>query len=131
MNTVIGTDMASKADGLAILVVPAEYGYGKLGAHQAFPSKLMRLSSEEMGWKLAEGSYDGRDMSLMWQTKKILDTKPVSLVTKYPKKRALPLGFSHIARSVPEALARAFDEKGKDATVSVVYQQNSVYPIFG
>jgi nickel-dependent lactate racemase len=129
MNTVIGTDMASKADGRVILVVPAEYGYARPGAHQAFPPKLMRLSSEEMGWRLAEGSYDGRDMSLMWQTKKILDAKPVTLITKYSKPRALALGFAHVARSVDDALAHAFEEQGKDATVTVIYQHNSMYPI--
>jgi hypothetical protein len=89
----------------------------------------MRLSSEEMGWRLAEGSYDGRDMSLMWQTKKILDAKPVTLITKYSKPRALALGFAHVARSVDDALAHAFEEQGKDATVTVIYQHNSMYPI--
>lgn len=69
-------------------------------------------------------------MSLMWQTRKIYDEKPNIIVTKYPKKNALAIGFSDVARSVDKALAKAFKEKGKDATISVVYKHNHMYPIY-
>jgi nickel-dependent lactate racemase len=130
MYSAITPDMATKDDGLSILVVPAENGYSRPSAHQAFPPKLMRTHSDDMGWRLADGSYDGRDMSLMWQTRKIYDEKPTTIVTKYPKKSAVALGFANVARSVDKALAMAFKEKGKDATISVVYQHNHMYPIY-
>ena len=130
MYSTVVPDMVSKDDGMMILINPAENGYSRPGSHQAFPPKLMRTSSDEMGWRLAEGSYDGRDMSLMWQTKKVYDEKPTTIVTRYPKNASLALGFSNVSRSIDDALAKALEEKGKDATISVVYQHNHMYPIF-
>jgi len=130
MYTPITSDMATKDDGIIIPVVPAQNGYSRPGGHQAFPPKIMRLSSDDMGFKLAEGSYDGRDMSLMWQTKKIYEEKTTVLATKYPKEAAKAIGFKDIARSVQGALDEAFRIKGKNATVSVVYKHNHMYPIY-
>ena len=130
MYTPITSDMATKEDGIIIPVVPAQNGYSRPGSHQAFPPKIMRLSSDDMGFKLAEGSYDGRDMSLMWQTKKIYEEKTTILATKYPKEAAKAIGFGNIARSAQGALDEAFKIKGKNAMVSVVYKHNHMYPIY-
>jgi nickel-dependent lactate racemase len=130
MYTPITSDMATKEDGIIIPVVPAQNGYSRPGAHQAFPPKIMRLSSDDMGFKLAEGSYDGRDMSLMWQTKKIYEEKTTILATRYPKEAAKAIGFGNIARSAQGALDEAFKIKGKNAMVSVVYKHNHMYPFY-
>jgi len=130
MYTPITADMASKDDGIMIVAVPAQNGYSRQGGHQAFPPKLMRLSSDEMGYKLADGSYDGRDMSLMWQTKKIYEDKTAILATRYPKEAGAAIGFKNITRSVQGALDMAFEMKGKNATVAVVYKHNHMYPIY-
>jgi len=91
---------------------------------------MMRLHSDEMGWMLANGDYDGRNMSLMWQTRKIYDEKTTIIATKYSKKRALAYGFSYVERSVKAGLEKAFELKGRDATVTVVYKHNHMYPIY-
>jgi hypothetical protein len=130
MYTAVTPDMASKEDGVTVQVVPAQNGYSRPGTHQAFPPKIMKLSSDEMGWRLVEGSYDGRDMALMWQTKKIYEEKTAIIATKYPREGAIAVGFSYVTRSVKEAVSKAFELKGKDATVSVIYEHNHMYPLF-
>jgi hypothetical protein len=39
------------------------------------------------------------------------------------------IGFADVTRSVDKALSKAFAEKGKDASISVIYQHNHMYPI--
>lgn len=100
MYAALTPDMASKDDGIAIHVVDAIQGYSRQGIHQAFPPNMMKLNSEEMGWRLTLGTYDLRDMSLMWQTRKSLEVKKTFLVTRYPKEAALTYGFSYVTRTL-------------------------------
>ena len=87
--------------------------------------KIVFLSEDKV---IKELPYE--EFFLGTPVKKIIEEKKTILVSTYPKKRARALGFYHVARSIDEALATALDEKGKDATISVIYQNNHMYPIY-
>lgn len=123
-------DAATKDDGIIIKVVSAEEGFARSGAHLTFNPRLMKLPATEMERRLVNNKCNLRDMSLMWQVRKSLDQHRTFLVTKYRKQAALRYGFTYVTRSFDDALTKALDEKGRDATVDVVYDYHDVaYPI--
>lgn len=134
-------DQATKADGIQIYVASSELGYARTvkrpesamihGKHIAYNPYWMRMSASDLAWRLTgdlEGPINLRDVSLMWQTKVTLETRKCYLVTQYTNKQLmLDWGFSKVFRTLDDALADAYKEKGKDARVTVVIGGNGYY----
>lgn len=148
----LSCDMATTDDGISIIVQSAEGGFDSPGGispglnegdlalesrrkqsyvypprHVTFVQNIMQMTSDELGWMMAKGEYDLRDCSLMWQSRKTLDVKETFLVSLFPKDVALSLGFRYVTPNFDEALKKAFEEKGKDATIAVIH--GGRYPI--
>ncbi|MDQ1279907.1 MAG: lactate racemase [Thermoproteota archaeon] len=152
LQPLLAADMATKDDGISIIVQSAEGGFdsaGTLGGgftdvdltlearrkrgyvdpfrHVTNVLQYLKMTSDELGWIMAMGQYDLRDASLMWQGRKTLDSKRMFLASLFPKEVALTLGFRYVTPNFDEALKKAFEEKGKDATIAVI--QGGRYPI--
>jgi nickel-dependent lactate racemase len=120
------SDQVTKDDGIVIHVIPGENGWAAPSAHQCFTPKVMTTSSEEIARAIAgdrEIPADARDMSCAWQVKKAIEDKRTFMVTQYANKELLTdFGIRYVTNSFDEALSKAFEEKGKEATVTVLYQ---------
>jgi nickel-dependent lactate racemase len=126
------TDQATKDDGIVIQVVSGEGGWNAPTGHQTFTPALMRLSTEQMAWNVCGDMEKGvnlRDTACAWQVKKALELKKNFLVTEHENKEFLEAaGMSYVTNSFDDALAKALQEKGKDATISVLYQGGYILP---
>ena len=126
------SDQVTKDDGIAIQVVSGETGWQAVGSHETFLPSLMRMTSEEMAWRLTgdiEMGTNLRDVACAWQVRKALEEKRTFMVTEYANKDLLlGLGIKYVTNSFDEALAKALEEKGKDATITVLYQGGYILP---
>lgn len=152
MSQVLAGDMATDDDGIAIIVQSAEGGFDSPGGispgiteadlnlenrrkqgyvfpprHVTYVLNYMQMTSDELGWIMAKGEYDLRDCSLMWQARKTLDSKRTFLVSLFPRDVALSIGFRYVTPNFEEALKKAFEEQGKDASIAVIH--GGRYPI--
>ena len=116
---------ATVDSGIVILVLSALDGWSPPDPstqHSAAPD-AMRLSMEELARMLVQRDDDVRGISIMYLAKKALAARRVYLVSEgISGEDATAYGFAFSNRSFEEALARAFSELGRDATISTNIQ---------
>ncbi|MDP6824109.1 MAG: lactate racemase domain-containing protein [Dehalococcoidia bacterium] len=111
--------------GIVIMVLSAVEGWsaaGPTGQHASAPEG-MHLSLEELARMLVRRDEDVRGVSIMYLAKKALASRRMFLVSEgISEDDALAYGFAFSTRSYEEALGKAFDELGQNATISTNIQ---------
>jgi len=125
---ILAADLATKEDGIVIGVFS-----GKEGFSRGTGEDLLKIHSEELMWRLATNMKDPHEFC-DWEHRRIVDVKRTFVVSNLPPRQLKEYGIAYATDSPEEALAKAFEEKGKDATITVLVPPSNiasqyVYPI--
>lgn len=116
----LAADATTKEDGIVIGVFSCK------DSHQSGDGKdLMLTPSDQLMWRLATNMKDPHDFC-DWEHRKTLDVKNTFIVSKFGSETAQKYGAKYATNSFDEAIARAFKEKGKDATISVLIPPDNI-----
>jgi len=120
----LASDLAVKDDGIIILVASCINGWAlkeDLEMEQVPGPDLYRMSTEELAYSLVRrrGDFSVRVVSIAFPHKRVLENKRVFLVSeRISDIEAKEFGFAFSTKSFPEALSKALEEKGKNATIA-------------
>jgi hypothetical protein len=125
---VLAADLATKEDGIVIGVFSGKDGFAR-GAGE----DLLKIPSEELTWRLTTNMKDPHEFC-DWEHRRTVDLKKTFVVSKLPREQLKQYGVAYATDSPEDALAKAFEEKGKDATISVLVPPSNIasqyiYPI--
>ncbi len=125
--TLDSAELATKPDGVIILIASAAGGYAPAGggwpynAHQT-SQELMKQSSPEIARAMIESRGNLRSASMVFAAKRVLEQRKVFLVCEgIEPGEAKALGFAGCFRSFDAALAEAWALKGRAASIATCF----------
>jgi len=119
--------LATKADGVIILVASAVGGYardegGLPYSEQLTSRQLLQLPSQDIAREMIGSRGNLRTASILFAAKRVLEQRTVILVSEgIEPAEARALGFADSVRTVDAALERARVIKGTDATIATCF----------
>lgn len=122
--SITAADLATHPDGIIIACLSATDGYAN-GDGLPYNDRqrgrdVLKMTAEEIARDMILGRGNTRTGSIHFATRHCLDRKRVYLVCDgIDQAEAREFGFADCLRSFDDALARALEEKGPAATVSV------------
>lgn len=124
--TLDSAELATKPDGVIILVASAAGGYAPGGGleynDRQNSREIFKLSSPEIARAMIDTAGNVRTASILFAAKRVLEQRTVLLVAEgIEPAEARSFGFADCVRSVDAALERAFAWKGRDATVATCF----------
>ncbi|MEM2906025.1 MAG: lactate racemase domain-containing protein [Candidatus Bathyarchaeia archaeon] len=138
-TSILFAEKATKPDGILIPVFSAWKGYhpepepGTEGhpssMHEA--NRLARMRLEDLARTVIRCECNVRCGALIYPHRRVFDRRRVFLVTEgISKEDGEKLGAAYTTDSFDEALAKALQEKGKDATIAVHLNEWGAMPLF-
>ena len=125
--TLDSAELATKPDGVIILVASAAGGYAPDGGGLQYNDRetsreIFKLSSPEIARAMIDTNGNVRTASILFAAKRVLEQRTVILVAEgIDPAEARAFGFADCVRSFDDALERAFAWKGRDATVATCF----------
>jgi nickel-dependent lactate racemase len=132
--TITAADLATKPDGIIIGCLSAADGFARGRASPYNAEKtgrdVLKMSAEAIARDMIFRNGSVRTASMHFATKHTLERKRVYLVCDgIDPVEAAEFGFAGTFRTLDEALGRATEVKGRDATISVNVPTFSTYRI--
>jgi len=113
-------DLATKPDGVIIACLSAVEQTGLPYNDRQTGRDVLKMRAEEIAREMINARGNLRTASIHFATRHVLDRKRVYLVCDgVDQIEGRELGFADVFRSFDDALARALEEKGRGATISV------------
>ncbi len=125
--TLDSAELATKSDGVIILVASAAGGYAPAGGGLQYNERqtsreIFKLSSPEIARAMIDADGNVRTASILFAAKRVLEQRTVILVAEgIDPAEARAFGFADCVRSFDDALERALAWKGRDATVATCF----------
>lgn len=119
--------LATRPDGVIILVASAAGGYAPEGGGLPFSDRLsardlLKRSSPEIARAMIDTTGNVRTASILFAAKRVLEQRAVLLVAEgIDPAEARAFGFADCVPSVDAALERALAWKGRDATLATCF----------
>ena len=125
--TLDSAELATRSDGVIILIASAAGGYAPDGAGWPYnqhetSQELMKRSSPEIARAMIGSQGNLRSASMVFAAKRVLEQRTVLLVSEgIEPNEAKALGFAGCFRDFDDALAEAQAMRGRDASIATCF----------